>query len=304
VAGLNPGTYYSGVSVTGNADNSPLLISVQLVISNSAYYPVSGYVISGTTGIRGVVVTVTGDSALTVVSTGDGSFSLGNLRGGSYTVTPSSPYYSFSPPSLSLSPLITPRTDLLFNANTKQGAVKFHYEKGWNLISLPVESTTNDIAALFADAETPKRAYRYSPGSGYVEETQIFFGIGYWIKFTKSDSVTINGTLRGDFSAAVVGSSGGWNLVGGASGAVPVSAIMQTPAGSIISIYQFNPGVGYKLPPGDLLRSGRGYFVKVRNDATLGLFTSFTGTQQQLEDELAPSSLPDILGLPTPPDVK
>ncbi|MBL0173954.1 MAG: hypothetical protein IPP94_01610 [Ignavibacteria bacterium] len=298
VAALAPGTHTGGVTIAGNADNSPKVLLVQLVISTQAYYPVAGMARSGSTPLAGVRIDVAGDSVLSLLTGADGSFSIGGLRAGAYSVSASSPFYAFTPASYALSPLNAPRLDLVFDAGPKQGAAVVQYRKGWNLLSLPVDPDTRDITALFPDASTPALAYRYSQDSGYIAETQLHFGTGYWIKFSKTDSVSIVGSMRGDFRVPLTGGMGGWNLIGGASGAVPIAAIVQSPPGSLVTIYQFNPGEGYRLPAGDILRHGLGYFVKVRNDALFTLISSFTGSREQLEDLRAPSSLPDVLGGP------
>lgn len=301
VSGLSTGTYNGSVNISGNADNSPVQIQVQLVISTTPMYAVSGKVISGTVGISGVTINVTGDATTAVNTLSDGSFAL-SFPAGSYLLTPSSAYYNFTPTSVTITGLSAPRTGILFTAAPKNGSAKFHYQKGWNLISLNIDPTTHDINTLFPDAETPRVAYRYSRDTGYIAETNLNFGSGYWIKFTRDDSVTITGMLRGDFNVSCGVSSGGWNLIGGATGTVPLSSIVQNPPGSIITIYQYNTGVGYVLPPGDLLRAERGYFVKVSRDVILGMYSSFTGSMLDLRRaQEIPSTLPDVLNLPPIP---
>ena len=300
VSGLSTGGYSTDVTISGNADNAPLTIPVQLIISSVAYYPLAGKALEGTTPLAGVVISITGDSILSLVTAGDGSFAIGGLRAGTYVLTASHPSYSFTPASYTLAPLAGPRLDLFFYAQAQHGSAKLHYSKGWNLLSLPVDPDVHDIATLLPDA-SPATAYRYSPDSGYIAVTGLNFGEGYWIKCSRSDSVSIPGAVRSSSTVTLTARGGGWNLIGGASAAVPFSSILQTPASSVITMYQYDPGAGYRLPAGDLLRPGLGFFIKVRRDATLGLISSFTTSQQQLDDLRAPSTLPDILGVDGPP---
>ena len=143
-----------------------------------------------------------------------------------------------------------------------------HYRAGWNLISLPADPADGSVATLLPHASPPK-AWRYAPDTGYVEETRLVFGVGYWMKFSRSDSARIDGVLRGDLRLALSGRGGGWNLIGTASGPVDVASIRQTPSDALINIFQFITGTGYRMPAANVLQPGRGYFVKVRGDATL-----------------------------------
>ncbi len=268
--GLAVGSHQGGIQLSGNADNSPFLIPVELIISTSSYYPVSGRVETGARGIGGVRVAVSGDSTFDVFTNRDGNFSIPALRAGAYTVAAHSPYYSFAPAQYFIPALTGPRDDLVFSAKARPGEAMLGYRQGWNLISLPIEPANPGIASLLPDADPP-RAWRYAPDTGYVETTVLEFGAAYWVKFRKSDSIRITGTLRGDLLLSLTGSGGGWNMVGAASGTVRIAEIPQAPPGSVVHVFQFIPGQGYRIPADDLISPGKGYFIKVRNSATLYL---------------------------------
>lgn len=301
VSGMSAATYNANVAVTGNADNSPTIIPVQLIISSIPTYPVTGLATKDSYGVPGVSIDVTGDSVFSTMTGSDGAFSIAGLPAGNYTFTPHSSFFDFSPSSQTLTPLNAP-ANIVFTARTKSGKAKLHYQKGWNLISLPIDPGSIDVASLSSHVEAPPIAYRYSQDSGYISETMIQFGIGYWVKFTQDDSVDVSGTLRGDFNSTLRTGATNWNLIGGLSGATPFASIIQSPASSIITIYQYNPGEGYRVVPGDLLIPGRGFFVKVSRDVSIRMYASFTGSIRDLQRAaMLPSTLPDILSLPQPP---
>ncbi|MBI5647295.1 MAG: carboxypeptidase regulatory-like domain-containing protein [Ignavibacteriae bacterium] len=269
-ASLAPGTHTGGVLLNGNGDNSPFVVPVQLIVSNLAYYPVSGRVDAGGVPLANARIDISGDSVLQVLTGADGSFSIPGLRTGSYVVTASSPMYSFIPAAHTIALLVSPRSDLNFSATPRGGSVMLHYRKGWNLVSLPVDPVDGSITTLLPDA-SPAKAWRYAPDTGYVEESRLVFGVGYWIKFAKTDSVLISGALRGALRLVLKGIGGGWNLVGAGSGPVDIGTLRQTPVDALVNVFQFTPGEGYRFPEGNLLRPGRGYYVKVRRDAVLDL---------------------------------
>ncbi len=270
VTGFAPGTYNGSLSLGGNATNVPFVIPVQLVVSTAALHPVSGLVTSNGTPLAHVEIRITGDSVLTITTGADGRFSVSGLREGAYTVTAVSAMYAFAPVSHGIAALTGPRTDLNFSATPTSGSVLLRYRAGWNLISLPVDPADRRIATLLPDAVSG-RAFRYAPDTGYVEVTSLAFGVGYWIKFTRSDSVRIDGQLRGDLRLRLRGAGGGWNLTGSASGPVTIGDIRQFPADALIIVYQYDPGIGYRLPPDNLFEPGRGYYMKVSSDADLSL---------------------------------
>jgi hypothetical protein len=259
---------------------------------------VSGSARFGAAGIPGVDIHVTGDTTMDLRTAADGSFAIAGLRTGTYTIAAESPYYTFTPPTYMFANLSGPPPDLLFDGTPAAGTAKLQYNAGWNLVSLPVYPATGDIDALLPDAVQPRRAFRYAPDTGYVGETKLRFGVGYWIKFSRSDSVVIAGSLRGDLALRLTASGGGWNLIGSVTGAAAIPDAAQSPPASLITAYQYDAATGYRLPPGDLLRPGRAYFVKVAGDMTLTLHASDAPASPGVGDAAAPSTLPDILARP------
>jgi inhibitor of cysteine peptidase len=72
--------------------------SAPFVVTPSSY-TVSGRVTSGTAGLSGVTVTLSGARSATTTTDANGAYSLTISSEGAYTVTPSKQHYTFAPPS-------------------------------------------------------------------------------------------------------------------------------------------------------------------------------------------------------------
>lgn len=96
------GLFSVAASVTGpdsDADPSNNSISIPLTIQ-------AVFSISGNAGIAGAHLALTGSFAASATSAGNGDYSFASLAaGGTYTVTPSLPNYSFEPPSITFANL-------------------------------------------------------------------------------------------------------------------------------------------------------------------------------------------------------
>jgi hypothetical protein len=269
---LAPNLYTATLTITGNASNMPMTVNVQYRITPSQYYSITGKVTCNSQPLSGIDVGIDGSASFTVATGNDGRYTLGGLGYGDYTVTPSSIFYDFTPPSRSYTGLASSQTDANFAASPKSGTMRIRYKEGWNLISLPLVPVNPDMHFIFPDAVG--KAFIYKQDSGYVMREELQYGTGYWIKFQRTDSVLIAGVLQALLVSNMSEANGGWNLAGVPSGPVPVSSIVQVPAGAIVSIYEYDPVLGYFPPTSGALRPGKAYFVKVDADATITMSVS------------------------------
>ncbi len=147
-----------------------------------------------------------------------------------------------------------------FSTDTTGGGM-YAVEKGWNIVSLPLDVADARTASVFPTATSP--AYRYDPGIGYLQEDTLEAGTGYWLKFAASQQVALSGTPRDADTLTVLG---GWNLVGGLSATVEVDSIVSVPPGIIISAF-----FGYDGAYADssFLEPARGYWVKISEPGVL-----------------------------------
>ncbi len=129
-----------------------------------------------------------------------------------------------------------------------------HVAAGWNLLSLPLAVADPRPPAVYPPAISP--AYGFSPSAGYAEVDTLRNLAGFWLKFDAPADVAISGILR---SRDTVEVEEGWNLIGAASTAVPVSTVTPIPPGIVVTPFYSYEGA---YVPADTLVPGRGYWVK------------------------------------------
>ena len=135
--------------------------------------------------------------------------------------------------------------------------VVIEYQSGWNLVGLPAEVEDSEHTLLFPEA-IPGTLFSFN--EGYISQTELFEGIGYWLQFSESALVQITGSPISSISIEV---NEGWNLITGISSNINVNSI-QDPDGIIVSatFFEFSSG-GYSNT--ENLEPGRGYWVKANN---------------------------------------
>lgn len=126
---------------------------------------------------------------------------------------------------------------------------------GWNMISAPLAPDDPRTVSLFPSAAS--QAFVFHQGSGYTPEDTIENGVGYWLKFTGAQQITLTGELRSMDSVSV---QAGWNMIGSLSAGVSTSAITTMPPDIIVSQFFFYD-LGYVAA--DSLLPIEAYWVKV-----------------------------------------
>jgi len=152
------------------------------------------------------------------------------------------------------------------NVNTPQ-TVTFYTSGGWNLLSVPVKMANMSKGELFPSATS--NAFTFSDDLGYVKHDSLKNGTGYWLKFAQQQQHTFQGMVDYVVNIPV---KKGWNLIGSAYKPVPVNSVTTSPAGIIQSpFFEYNNGY-YQA---DVLNQGKGYWVKVKQNGTMTLTTSY-----------------------------
>jgi hypothetical protein len=135
---------------------------------------------------------------------------------------------------------------------------------GWNLISLPVQTTSHSVKDLYPSSE----AHAFSFAGTYVECDTLREGIGYWLRFPSDLQVNIDGMTLVKKTVNVVK---GWNVIGGLSTPLATASILSTGT-TVTSQY-----IGYDDTSGytgeDTLTPGKGYWVKVGSAGQLSFRT-------------------------------
>ena len=131
---------------------------------------------------------------------------------------------------------------------------------GWNMISVPLQVDDMSKETLFPTAVS--RAWWYN--NGYVGEDILSQGRGYWLKYDNPDTTELWGT-RFDGTIPV---RSGWNMVGPYDYNVDTSLIVYTPANIRLSKF-WGYSNGYIAE--SILKSGKGYWIKISEDGILDL---------------------------------
>ncbi len=131
---------------------------------------------------------------------------------------------------------------------------------GWNLLSIPLTISDYQSSSVFTNAVSKI----YSFDKGYVEQTTLQNGKGYWVKFSAPQSVVFTGFPK---SSDTINVSTGWNLIGGNSTPFPINNILQSPANNVQSSYYFFNIDHYETS--DTLKPAIGYWVKARENGKL-----------------------------------
>jgi hypothetical protein len=273
------GTYYDTIRLAGNASNSPVAIPITYVITSKRLFSVSG-IIKNAAGplpvsMGGITVNASGPVVKSTTTNDLGEYTIGDLPEGTYVIFPDDPYLEFTPDQRKYDPLDAHVYNADFDAAGVRGEMTLQYKEGWNLLSIPLIVSEKLLTALLPDADPP--AYYYDRNVGYVITDSLTFGPGYWVKFSKEGSVKLNGILKRSLMHTLSSEKGGWNLVGTPSAVVELTHVVQQPPGSILAIYDFDPGAGYIAPYGGFIYPGRAYWIKVGVDATIEMVPATGG---------------------------
>ncbi|MFA7289585.1 MAG: T9SS type A sorting domain-containing protein [Melioribacteraceae bacterium] len=134
---------------------------------------------------------------------------------------------------------------------------------GWNMVSVPVVLTNMSAASIYLD----KVSNVYKFNEGYVTETSLLIGTGYWVKYNAEKSINFIGSSSPTNKVAV---KSGWNMIGAFDTQITVSQITTEPANSISTFfYGFTDG----YIKATTLDPGKGYWIKVNADGNLVLPT-------------------------------
>jgi hypothetical protein len=129
------------------------------------------------------------------------------------------------------------------------------------MISVPMNLTDYSTQSVFPTAVSQAFSYQ----GQYVPQTMLSNGPGYWLKFSGSTLVTMDGY---PLNHAVVDVSAGWNMIGSISQSIPADAILQQPAGIVASQYfGFGNTDGYFAASS--IEPAQAYWVKVNQDGQL-----------------------------------
>jgi len=177
------------------------------------------------------------------------------------------------------------------NGNVKvesTGTFVFDLFRGWNMLSCPGDPAITDIPTLVGDTPLVPYAYKWNPDTLAYELVDTFeFATCYWFGSTQDIQFPIDYQPRDILTCQV---KGGWNMVGGVSGSVPVSNITSDPPGVVLPyVYCWNTNtLVYDLV--NNIEPGHGYWVGSTADATLTIDSSLppAAPPAQIQTDVSP----------------
>jgi hypothetical protein len=145
------------------------------------------------------------------------------------------------------------------------------------MISIPV-NTTELKTELFPTATSS--AFKFVPGTGYVAQTTLGPGPGYWLKFGGAQTVTVYGSAITNLEIPVVA---GWNMIGSISASVATSAVTTTGGASITSPF-YAYSAGYVTTTS--ITPGKGLWVKSGGAGNLVLASTLKPNANNREPDI------------------
>jgi hypothetical protein len=132
-------------------------------------------------------------------------------------------------------------------------------QKNWNIVSVPLITADPRKISLFPTATSSAFAF----DGGYIPKDTLMPGVGYWLKFDSSQTISLTGTAQTTDTLLV---KSGWNFIGTLSNPISTDSIVSIPAGIISSnIYSYDGG--YRSVTA--LLPFRGYWIKVNQQGKL-----------------------------------
>ncbi len=140
----------------------------------------------------------------------------------------------------------------------------FNVNNNWNMVSVPLILDDFTKTNIYPTAASEAFSYEGS----YLVSPVLQNGVGYWLRFSDSQSVSMAGLLR---QVDTIDVSQGWNMVGSVSEPVPVTSLGSIPGGLITSPF-FGYDGSYVVVTA--IEPGKGYWVKVSEAGKLVLGAS------------------------------
>ena len=209
-------------------------------------------------GLSGTMVYLTGTQEDSVLTDSLGNYKFPDLPHGSYTVTSpvASGWFQTKPTTGSYNVTIGPDTLFFIGdfGNHATTAKAFRVQKGWNIVSVPLDVADYSVSALYPSAITA--AYAYIPETGYQQVDSLENGPGFWLKFGYDQFIFMDGA---DVTSDTVVVAEGWNLVGAITSPTLVEDITSDDPEMILGDF-WKYTSSYQTV--DTLMANQGYWVK------------------------------------------
>jgi hypothetical protein len=136
-------------------------------------------------------------------------------------------------------------------------------QQGWNIVSLPLAVADRRKTSVFPVSASNAFAYTQL---GYVRRDTLDYGLGYWLKFSAVQPLSVLGDPQ---NLDTIDVDAGWNLIGSISSPVATGSVVQIPNGIVASQYYGYNGTMYTVP--STIDPFHGYWVKANQQGKLVL---------------------------------
>ena len=150
---------------------------------------------------------------------------------------------------------------------------------GWNMLSVPLIVDDYSKSILFQNAVSDAFTYTGS----YVSDDTLENGVGYWVKYSGTQTVTIAGTSDEEDTVDL---TSGWNMIGSITYTVNTDSIEKIPGDMVLSSYFGYNGTYAEV---DSIVPGYAYWVKSDKTGQLRL--------RRHAAVISPSNVPQFVDL-------
>ena len=144
----------------------------------------------------------------------------------------------------------------------QSGEISVQLDADWNLIGLPLEVENSSVDVIFP---TSIENTLFSFDQGYVLESSLINGEGYWLRFSEEGTTTLSGEILNEISISL---NEGWNLITGISEDSNIYSA-NDPDGIIVENTLFGFSEGYFNT--ESLVPGHGYWLRAFQDGEISL---------------------------------
>ena len=138
------------------------------------------------------------------------------------------------------------------------------YIDGWNLVGLPLAVEDASCGVLFPES-VEETLYSYN--GGYMSQSELTPGEGYWLLFSSSGNTTLTGSPINELTLSLASD---WNLISGISEPVSVYSILD-PDSIVVPSTLFGFTDAYS--ESEIIMPGAGYWIKTFQEGEITLIS-------------------------------
>ncbi len=147
------------------------------------------------------------------------------------------------------------------------GTTNLHLSPGWNMVSVPTASGKVSMDEVASQCDAKPTAWRLA-STGYVKESTLAAGYGYWVRAGKECNVKVTNSGSAQITPAPL--FAGWNLIGAPESEVAISNYLGTCQVNGGPWYYASTIGGHSYVFSSTLSPGKAYWLNVKAACQLG----------------------------------